>query len=521
MTSANPTAMLRSLIVYAICVPLAITVGYVITSVTSDYSSIGFIGILAAILIFPLLMKWHYPLLIFSCSLPATLFFLPGHPSFFLAMVATSLTISVVERILNRNQPFLSAGGVGWPLLALLAVVLITAKMTGGIGLRSMGSEVYGGKKYVFLIVGILTFFAFIARPIPKKDANLYITLYFIGGIFNVISDMSAVVPSPLQFIFLVFPPSTISMNSMGNTVELGVTRLFGVATAASAVFYWMIARHGFRGNFATGKLWRPLLLGAMFVLIFLGGFRSSIIGILIVLGILFYLEKMYRTGMMLAIVLVGLMGAALLVPLVPHLPFTFQRALAFVPGLNVSPDARMSADGSTQWRLDMWAALLPQVPKYLMLGKGFAFSQETFNESMGSDRMFQQVIDPSQDPLALANDFHSGPLSVVLCFGIWGVLAWLWYWAAGFWVVWRNYRYGDLALQRINTYMFAVYVAKCFSFLFIFGDITNDVGSFASVLGLSIALNHGVMRPRPVPRASPASAIPRLPFPAQPALQR
>jgi hypothetical protein len=180
-----------------------------------------------------------------------------------------------------------------------------------------------------------------------------------------------------------------------------------------------------------------------------------------------------------------------------------------------------MSADGSTQWRLDMWAALLPQVPKYLMLGKGFAFSQETFNESMGSDRMFQQVIDPSQDPLALANDFHSGPLSVVLCFGIWGVLAWLWYWAAGFWVVWRNYRYGDLALQRINTYMFAVYVAKCFSFLFIFGDITNDVGSFASVLGLSIALNHGVMRPRPVPRASPASAIPRLPFPAQPALQR
>src|SRR6516164_314776 len=111
--------MLRSLIVYAICVPVAILVGYLLTN-PLDYESIGFIGVLIVIMIFPLLMKWHYPLLIFSCSFPATLFFLPGHPNMFIAMVAVSLTISVVERILNRNQPFLTAGGVQWPLLALL-----------------------------------------------------------------------------------------------------------------------------------------------------------------------------------------------------------------------------------------------------------------------------------------------------------------------------------------------------------------------------------------------------------------
>lgn len=512
--------MLRSLIVYAICVPLAVVVGYLLTDPLQQ-QSILFAAILVAVLVFPLLMKWHYPLLIFSISLPATLFFLPGRPSLFVTMVAVSLTVSIVERILNRNQHFLPASSVRWPLFALLAIVVITAKLTGGFGLRSMGSDVYGGKKYFILIIGILSFFAVTARPIPRKQANLYVTLYFAGGVFSLISDLYPFFPEQLRFIFLVIAPSSNGMSEYGHEWELGVTRLSGFAATAGSILYWMAARHGIRENLVTGKLWRPLVMGTMFILIFLGGFRSAIIGVVIVFGLLFYLEKMHKTGVMLAVVLAGLMGAALLVPLAPHLPYTFQRALAFLP-LNISPQARIDAEGSTQWRLDMWSALLPQVPKYLLLGKGYAFTAETFNESMGYDAMFHTTIDASQDPLALSSDFHSGPLSVVISFGIWGVLAWLWYWAAGFWVMWRNYRYGDPELAHINQFFFTIFIGKCFGFLFIFGAIVDDVGGFATLIGLSIALNHGVMGPRPQPRVSPSyGPNPRVPFPAQPALQR
>ncbi len=358
MTNVNPTAMLRSLIVYAICVPLAIVVGYLLSDPLT-LQTVYFTGALVAVLVFPLLMKWHYPLMIFSINLPATLFFFPGHPTLFLAMVATSLAVSVLERILNRNQSFLPGTAVRWPLLALLLVVFITAKLTGGFGIRSMGSDVYGGKKYIFLVVGILSFFAITARPIPKKSVNFYVTLYFAGGIFSIISDLYPFVPAPLQPIFLIFPPSVNSMASYGGEWVLGVTRLSGIAAAAGAVLYWMLARHGIRENFLTSKLWRPLLMGCMFALIFLGGFRSAILGVLIVSGLLFYLEKMHRTSVMPALVLSGCMAGALLVPLAPQLPYTFQRALAFLP-LDITPEARMDAEGSTQWRLDMWAALLP-----------------------------------------------------------------------------------------------------------------------------------------------------------------
>jgi len=521
MNNVNPTALLRSLIVYAVCVPLAIIVGYLLTSL--DYQSMGLIGFLAAIMIFPLLMKWHYPLLVLSWAMPVTLFFLPGHPTLFLAMAAISLTISVVERILDRNKPFLPTGGVAWPLLAFLLVIVITAKLTGGFGLRSMGSDVYGGKKYIFLIVGILSFFAITARPIPKRYANLYVGLYFAGGILNFVSDMYSYVPSPLHFIYQVIPPSIFG-TGLDDDAVLGVSRMGGVATAAGCVFSWLLALYGFRDNMLTSKFWRPVLMGITFILMFLGGFRAIILGAFIMLALIFYLEKMHRTGMMMVMLLGGLLGAALLVPMAPHLPFTFQRALAFLP-LNISPEARLNADASTEWRLEIWQALLPQVPKYLLLGKGYAFSAETFNESMGRDAMFQKTIDAAENPLALAGDFHSGPLSVVLSFGVWGVIVWLWYWVAGFFVVWRNYKYGDPALAHINRYFFAAFIAKCFGFLFIFGDVVGDVGGFAGLIGMSIALNHGIMR-RPAQTTAPIrinqnprSGQPR--FPVRPAFQR
>jgi hypothetical protein len=518
----NSSALFRSLIVYAICVPLAIIIGFMLTN-PLDVQSLGFIGVLAALLVFPLLMKWHYHLLVFSWSAPITLFFLPGHPSLFIAMVMTSLSISVVERILNREKHFVPTARVKWSLLALLAVVFVTAKLTGGFGFRSLGSDVYGGKKYATLIIGILSFFAITAQPIPREKANLYVLLYCAGGFFNFISDLFTLVPSPLHFIFLLFPANSGILDAMGNyEMDWRSARLGGISGTAGAVFMWMLFRHGIRNIFLAGKLQRPVIFCLAFALIFLGGYRSAIFGAVVTFGVLFFMEKLYRTRLMLPLVLAGIAGGVALVPLAPHLPYTFQRALASLP-LNIDKEARMSAEGSTEWRLLMWQAILPQLPGHLLLGKGYAFSAQTYNEVLTQDSAFSayQVLDASQQGLAVAGDYHSGPISVVLSFGIWGVLTWLWFWAAGYWVLWRNYRFGDPAIPQLNRYLFVAYVLGCIGFLFIFGDIVNSVSAFTGIIGMSLALNHGVSRPRPQPKASPVATSPRLPIPARPAFQR
>jgi len=505
MSNVNPAALFRALIVYAICVPVSILVGYLVTDTTQ--TSLALVALVLAFLVFPILIKWHYPLLIFSWSLPITLFFLPGHPYLFLPMVAISLTISIIEKILDRNRPGLPVPSVRWALIFFLVVVFITAKLTGGFGLRSMGSEVYGGKKYVFLVMGILGFFAVAARPIPKKHANLYMTLYLVGGVLALVSDLYTIVPDPLKYIYYLIPASDYSMGSMNPSVVLGRTRLGGVAIAGGAIFFLMLARNGLRNNLLTSKLWRPVQLGLASIAILLGGARSAILAVAVTAAVLFYLEKLHRTGLMLVVLLLGILGGALLIPLTPQLPYTFQRALAFLP-LDVSVEVRMDTDDSTQWRLTMWEALLPQVPKYLLLGKGFAFSSETYDESMARDSAFRQAIDAAEDPLALASDFHSGPLSVVISLGLWGVIAWLWFWLAGFFVVKRNYLFGDPELQHINKFILASFVTKCAMFLFVAGSMVTDISAFTGLVGLSVAMNHGVRGRHQAPAAAQATQI-------------
>src|SRR5207247_539006 len=78
-----------------------------------------------------------------------------------------SLLISVLQYILNRNLKFLPAGPLTKPLIFLTAVILITARFRGGIGLQMFGGSMVGGKGYIILLTAIAGFFAITARRVP------------------------------------------------------------------------------------------------------------------------------------------------------------------------------------------------------------------------------------------------------------------------------------------------------------------------------------------------------------------
>ena len=391
----NVPAVLRSLILYVVCVVLAIIVGCSLTNPLT-YSTFAVVGIIALMLVFPLLLRWHYPLLLFAWYTSITLFFIKGMPTVWLTLVALSLGISVMHRALSKDMHFIRVPQITWPLICMIGVVVATAKLTGGFGLRIFGSEIYGGRKYIFLLVGILSYFALTAQRVPANRIRLYVTLFFIGGLTLIIGDLFSVAPSSLQFIFWFFPPSIYTTGEF----QLGETRLGGFTGAGLAVLYCLMAIYGIRGIFLSRKVWRQFLFALAFVMIFLGGFRSAILEFGVVFTLVFFLERMHRTKLFLVFLFAGILMAVALVPLAPHLPFTFQRSLAFLP-LKLDPAARLSAQDSLNWRIEMWKALLPQVPRHLLLGKGFAITHEDY-EMMGWNSPFQ-TVDASQQGLALS----------------------------------------------------------------------------------------------------------------------
>jgi len=484
----NIPAVLRLFIIYVVCTVLAITVGYFLTNPLT-YSTFAVVGIIVLTLVFPLLLRWHYPLLLFAWYTNITLFFIKGMPTVWLALVALSLGISIMHRALSKDMHFIRVPQITWPLICMIGVVVVTAELTGGFGLRTFGSEIYGGRKYIFLLVGILSYFALTAQHIPYNRIRLYVTLFFLGGLTLIISDLFSVVPSSLQFIFWFFPPSIYTTGEF----QPGETRLGGFTGAGLAIFYCLTAIYGIRGIFLSKKVWRLFLFTLSFVMIFLGGFRSAILEFGIIFILVFFLEKLHRTRLFLVFLFAGALMAVALVPLASHLPYTFQRTLSFLP-LKVDPMARQDAQSTLNWRIDMWKALLPQVPQHLLLGKGFAITPEDY-EMMGWNSPFQ-TVDPSQQGAALAFDYHNGPLSVVLPFGIWGAIVFLWFMAASLRVMYCNFRYGDPSLQTVNTLLWAYLLFQFGSFVFLGGAFADNMMRFIGPLGLNIAFNGGVCRP-------------------------
>src|SRR5436190_5689428 len=133
-TAAFP--FLRSLLIYSICVPLALVLGYLI-STPYDFTSFTVVGLVLCFLLIPLLLRWHHVWLIATWNMSVVLFFLPGRPVVWLPLAWISLLISFVGYILNRKHKFLQVPQLTRPLILFIVVTLVIAKARGGLGLQS------------------------------------------------------------------------------------------------------------------------------------------------------------------------------------------------------------------------------------------------------------------------------------------------------------------------------------------------------------------------------------------------
>src|SRR5436305_1819582 len=128
---SNSFALPKSLIIFGICIPLALLVGYLLATPT-DFMSFGVVGIIILVLCIPLFLRWHRSALIFAWNANMTVFFLPGEPSLWMLLAGVSLFLAVLACIMDKQIVFQNVRSITIPLAFLLLVILITAKLTGG-----------------------------------------------------------------------------------------------------------------------------------------------------------------------------------------------------------------------------------------------------------------------------------------------------------------------------------------------------------------------------------------------------
>ncbi|MEO6337749.1 MAG: hypothetical protein ABIP71_13090 [Verrucomicrobiota bacterium] len=479
-------------------------------------------GFLVAMFLLPSILRWHHFLLIASWNMSAVVFLLPGKPPLWLLLTAISLVLSLLSYTLDKRKKYLSVPSVLRPLLFLGVVVLVTAELRGGIRLGSFGGDSSGGKKYIFLLGAILAYFALTWNAIATKRAHSYVSAFFWGGATSAIGNLLPLVNPAFYFIFAIFPPEQSGFEALGVIEKASVMRLGGLTFASMAIFCTLLARYGisgvfdissplkflpfqFKGGFEVNRPWRLILFVFALVLSLFGGYRLVIANFALIFSAQFYYENLFRTRLFPAFIFAGIVIATAILPMADKLPLAMQRAISFLP-VDVDPVARSSADSSTEWRLTMWKLVLPQVPDYLFLGKGYALNSHEL------EILVDQIARGQGDTMEMAwmaGDYHNGPLSVIMPLGIWGVIGFIWFLVAAIRALSQNYRFSDPALLNLNRFLLVFFIARTIHFFIFFGSLYSDLVIFTGIIGLSISLNGGVLKTKnkPAEIVEPAAA--------------
>jgi hypothetical protein len=491
------SANLGRALVYALIVPVCLWLGLMLSTPTSAVSLVG-VGVVLLALALPLLLRWHSVLLIGFWNAAIVVPFLPGQPPAWVPLAGLSLAIAVVNRTLRHRSQFIWVPSVAIPLL-LLGLVILATVTARGIGARAFGSELWGAKRYLWVSGAVLGYFALTACRVPRRHAGWLAGLFFISGTTAIMSDVALAGGRAFYWLFMFFPTDVaFHQATSADTLK----RFTGMAWMAQAGTWFMLLRYGIRGVLDPFRPWRLLLFVGLFLVGLFGGFRSSII----LLGLLFltqfWFERLLFTRIFLLVLLGAVLLGAVLVGFAERLPLSVQRSLSFLP-ITVHPAARQDAQGTLDWRLQMWRVVLPEVPQYLWLGKGYTFSGTDFVLMQESIR--RGMFTAYEDTLVSGN-YHNGPLTLLIPFGLPGTVAFLAFVWGAWRVLLRNYRDGPPELQRVNTFLIAYFSARLLFFLVFYGQFDLDLMVFTGTVGLSLALNGGVCAPRPPAPATPAT---------------
>ncbi len=483
---ASTFAVTRNHLIFGLCLPLAVLLGYLLAE-PFESTTLTIMVMVFAVLGIPILMRWYHPLLIFSWHLAVFPMFLPGRPQIWVVMSVLGLFFAVLNRSMDPNFRLSHVSSLTRPMLVLAGVVVATAFVTGGVGLNILGSNRVGGRGYVYLLAAIIGYFALSSRPIKSQHAAFFVAMFFLPGISSLMGWLAPMLGASGDFLMILFPLAQESNEFTSDpTRDPAAQRLVAFMPAAITSFSWLLARYGVTGILDMVKPWRVVALVGTVFLGSLGGYRSMLILMIFTFLTLTYLERLWRNRAFLVLAVGTTLCAAGLVAFADKLPLTVQRTLSFLP-VKIDPMTRVMADASTEWRVEMWKIVAPQIPEYLFVGKGYNVSGTDLfmmHESAG------RGLTASWEGAALAGDYHSGPLSVIIPFGIWGVLAFGWLLYAGARFLYTTYRDGPEELKLINRFLLALFVARILFFLLVFGALSAEVFHFTGILGFSVALN-------------------------------
>jgi hypothetical protein len=400
-------------------------------------------------------------------ALKASGLVVPGSQS---VMASISLLFSgsfsmacLMEALVGRPLKWVESS-LGRPLLLFVLIILCTGAVRG-FGMRILGAATWGGGAYVELTAASMALFLARQAVLTERQWKATFCLLCLFPLIRFVIGWSAGHGVPgftaVQLLLYGATPSSLaaSFDVAGKEVRY-------IDLGSPALYLFLLALYWRQQSRFVGAA--AMILSVSMAM--LTGYRSLTISLGII-GVAYWMvrpnrQQRFGAGVAWMFAVIGVW--ALLTVVMPHLPFAAQRSLAFLPGLSVDEAAWTSSTSTTTWRIEMWKILWQdEVPRYLWLGKGFAFRMED---------LLGFIHKHGYETMILSRNYHNGPLSMLIDLGVMGLVV-------GSWLFWRLARFSwrrcftvwnSPTLRALHNILTAMLVSRIVVFYLVVGDMRS-----------------------------------------------
>ena len=316
-----------------------------------------------------------------------------------------------------------------WIWVSVIYIIIVF--FMNPVGIKSLGGDRVGGKPYVDVALGLMSYLILRQQRISGRFAMKLPKYVLAVSIFTplaaAIGFLLPNVGDQLSYYYSSFSSSGtigITANSLSNfgtatrwLFMQSIGQLLGlyVVSACNPIRFFEI------NNLRYGVVY---ILGI--IAIFTSGFRSAFIQVLLLtVSSVMLRERSMGFFKIIAALSVITTGAIAISYLPIKLPITFQRTLSFLPG-NWDREAVIDAQDTTDWRLEMWQIVLSS-DKYIhnkIFGDGFGYLRADYERAIDINAGIAKLseVEATQEVFMIDGDFHSGPLGTIRFVGIVGV---------------------------------------------------------------------------------------------------
>lgn len=285
-----------------------------------------------------------------------------------------------------------------WTLLIIGCIV--QAYIRNPVGMSLLGSVDVGGRPYFSLALWIVSAGILSTLIVRSNDLKLAFRLALLAAFMGI----------PGQMV----PYGNLASVQGATTLDLSGSRIGSFARLGDTLACWLSSRIS-PLLACIRPLWALVLVIAL-AFAAASGYRNSVANV----GAIILVATCYHGGVksFLTCVILGSIALTLLalVNLNFPLPGNLQRALSPLPG-TWEQQYLTDAEGSTEWRVDMWLEALTTEKwiKNKILGDGIGISADALarmeNLESSESSSIGSSLSKQQEQMMLLGAYHSGPL--------------------------------------------------------------------------------------------------------------